>query len=52
MVLIAVLSVAVLVALVAALPIWPHGRKFSFYPISGVAFVILVILYLVWSGRL
>jgi hypothetical protein len=52
MALMAILSIAVLVALVAALPIWPHSRKWGFYPISGVALVILVILYLVWSGRL
>jgi hypothetical protein len=52
MALMAILSIAVLVALVAALPIWPHSRKWGFYPISGIALVILVILYLVWSGRL
>ncbi len=52
MILIAILSIAVLVALVAALPIWPHRRKWNFYPISGVALVILVVLYLVWGGRL
>lgn len=52
MVLMGMLSIAVLVALVAELPIWPHSKKWSFYPISGVAVVILVILYLVWSGRL
>ena len=52
MVLMAILSIAVLGALVAALPIWPHSRKWGFYPISGIALAILVILYLVWSGRL
>jgi hypothetical protein len=51
-ILIVILSIAVLVALVAALPIWPHSRTWSFYPISGIALVILVILYLVWSGRI
>jgi hypothetical protein len=52
MALMAMLSIAVLVALVAALPIWPHSKKWGFYPISGIALVILVILYFVWSGRL
>ena len=52
MALIAILSIAVLVALVAALPVWPHSRKWNFYPIGGIALAILVILYLVWSGRL
>ena len=52
MVLMAILSVAVLVALVASLPIWPHSKNWGFYPISGVSVVILIILFLVWSGRL
>ena len=52
MFLMAVLSVVVLVVLVASLPIWPHSKSWGFYPNSGVSLVILIILYLVWSGRL
>lgn len=52
MMLMAILSVAVIVALVATLPIWPHSKKWGFYPISGVSLLILVVLYLAWSGRL
>jgi hypothetical protein len=47
-----ILPVFVLIALVASLPIWPHSRKWSFYPISGVGLAILVLLFLFWSGRL
>ncbi len=47
-----ILSVVVLVVLVASLPIWPHSKSWSYYPIGGVSLVILIILYLVWSGRL
>jgi hypothetical protein len=47
-----ILSAVVLVVLVASLPIWPHSKNWSYYPIGGVSLVILIILYLVWSGRL
>jgi hypothetical protein len=51
MMLMAILSVAVLVALVASLPVWPHSKNWGFYPIGGVSLVILVILYLAWTSR-
>jgi hypothetical protein len=47
-----ILSVVVLVVLVASLPIWPHSKSWGFYPIGGVSLVILIILYLAWTGRL
>jgi ABC-type uncharacterized transport system permease subunit len=47
-----ILPVFLLIALVASLPIWRHSKKWSFYPISGVGLVILIILFLFWTGRL
>jgi hypothetical protein len=47
-----VLPVFVLIALVATLPIWPHSKKWGFYPLAGVSVVILILLFLVWTGRL
>jgi hypothetical protein len=47
-----ILSVVVLVVLVASLPIRPHNKSWGYYPIGGVSLVILIILYLVWSGKL
>jgi hypothetical protein len=47
-----VLPIFVLIALVASLPIWPHSKKWGFYPIAGISAVILIILFLFWSGRL
>ena len=52
MFLMTVLSVFVLVALVASLPIWPHSKKWGFGPIAGVSVTILVILILFWTGHL
>jgi hypothetical protein len=47
-----VLPVFVLIAVVATLPIWPHSKKWGFYPLAGVSVVILILLFLVWTGRL
>ena len=47
-----ILPVIILIALVGSLPIWPHSKKWGFYPISGVSVIILIILFLFWTGRL
>ena len=47
-----VLPVFILIALVGSLPIWPHSKKWSFHPISGVSMIILIVLFLFWTGRL
>jgi Protein of unknown function (DUF3309) len=52
MFLMAVLAVFVLIALVGSLPIWPHSRKWGFYPISAISVIILIILILVWTSRI
>jgi Protein of unknown function (DUF3309) len=47
-----VLPIFVIIALVGSLPIWPHSKKWGFYPIATVSVIILVILFLFWTGRL
>jgi hypothetical protein len=47
-----ILPIFVLIALVGCLPIWHHSRKWGFYPIGGVSVVILIILFMFWTGRL
>ncbi len=47
-----ILAAVVLVALVGSLPIWRHSKKWGFYPIGGVSLLILIILFLFWTGRL
>jgi hypothetical protein len=47
-----VLPVVVLIAVVGSLPIWRHSKKWGFYPISGISLIILILLFLFWSGRL
>jgi bacteriorhodopsin len=47
-----ILTVALIVALVGALPTWPHSKNWGYYPIGGVSLVILIVLVLLLTGRL
>jgi bacteriorhodopsin len=40
------LTIAVIIAAVGALPIWHHSKSWGYYPIGGVSVVILIILFL------
>ena len=46
-----ILPVFLLIALVAVLPIWRHSKKWSFYPLGGLSLLILIVLFLFWTGR-
>jgi hypothetical protein len=52
MLLMFILPIALLVAVVGSLPIWGHSKKWGYYPISGVGLIILIVLFLFWTGRL
>jgi hypothetical protein len=41
-----VLTIAVIIAAVACLPIWRHSKNWGFYPISGASVIIVIILIL------
>jgi bacteriorhodopsin len=47
-----ILTIVLIVALIGALPTWPHSRNWGYYPISGVSVVILIVLALLLTGRL
>jgi bacteriorhodopsin len=46
------LTIAVIIAAVGALPIWHHSKSWGYYPIGGVSVVILIILFFLLRGRL
>jgi len=50
--LIFVLTIALIVALIGALPTWPHSKNWGYYGISGVSVLILIVLVLLLTGRL
>ena len=41
-----VLLIVLVVLLVGALPRWPHSRNWGYYPSSGLAVAVIVILIL------
>jgi hypothetical protein len=51
MALIFVLAIAVVIALVGSLPVWPHSKSWGYFPLGVVSVVILIILIVLLSGR-
>jgi hypothetical protein len=51
MTLLFVFAVVIIIALVGSLPIWPHSKKWGYYPV-GVSVVIVIILALYFTGHL
>jgi hypothetical protein len=41
-----VLIVLVILALIGALPTWPHSRSWGYYPSSGLGAVVVVLVVL------
>jgi hypothetical protein len=46
-----VLIVLLILALLGALPRWPHSRNWGYYPSGGLGLVLLIIIVLVVLGR-
>ena len=46
----AILIVILVLALVGALPRWPHSRNWGYYPSGGVGLVLLIIVILLILG--
>jgi hypothetical protein len=42
----------VLVAVIGALPTWPHSRQWGYYPSGGLGLVLVILLVLVLMGRI
>jgi hypothetical protein len=47
-----ILIVLLILALIGALPTWPHSREWGYYPTGGVGVILLIVLILVLLGRL
>lgn len=47
-----ILIVFLVLALVGALPTWPHSRSWGYYPTGGLGLVLTVVLILLLVGRL
>jgi hypothetical protein len=47
-----ILLVILVLLLVGAVPSWPYSRDWGYYPSGGVALLLLIVLFLLLSGRL
>jgi low affinity Fe/Cu permease len=45
------LMIAVFIALIGSLPIWPHSKKWSLYPALGITLFLLIVLYFIYYHR-
>jgi hypothetical protein len=47
-----IILLIVVLVLLGALPTWPYSRSWGYYPSSLIGVLLLVIVFLVLSGRL
>jgi hypothetical protein len=47
-----ILIVILILALVGALPTWPHSRNWGYYPTGGLGFILLIVIILLLLGRI
>jgi hypothetical protein len=47
-----ILLVILILALLGALPAWPHSQSWGYYPSGGLGLVLVIVLVLVLTGRL
>ena len=47
-----ILIVVLILALVGALPAWPHSRSWGYYPSGGLGLIVLVLIILLLLGRI
>lgn len=47
-----ILLVVIILMLIGAIPTWPHSREWGYAPSGTLGIVVLVLLVLVFTGRL
>jgi hypothetical protein len=45
-----VLTVVLILALIGALPAWPHSRNWGYYPSGGIGSILVILLILLLLG--
>jgi hypothetical protein len=46
------LIIVLVILAIGAAPAWPHSREWGYYPSSGLGIIVLILLVLVFTGRL
>jgi len=47
-----ILLIVLVLLFVGALPTWPHSQSWGYFPSGGLGLVVLILLILVFTGRL
>ena len=47
-----IVLVLLFLMLLGAIPTWPHSRNWGYYPSGGLSVVLLIILLLMFTGRI
>jgi hypothetical protein len=47
-----ILIVILILALVGALPTWPHSRGWGYYPTGGLGLILVIVIILLVLGRI
>lgn len=47
-----ILIVFLILALIGALPRWPHSRSWGYYPTGGIGLILVVVLVLLLAGMI
>ena len=52
LVLTTILLIVLVLALLGAFPTWPHSRNWGYAPSGGVGLLLLIVVVLLFTGRL
>lgn len=47
-----ILLIVLVLALLGAIPTWPHSKQWGYYPSSGIGLVLLIIVILLLLGKI
>ena len=47
-----ILVIVLILALLGMIPVWPHSRSWGYAPSGGVGLIVLIVLVLIFMGRL
>jgi hypothetical protein len=45
------LMIILVLAVLGALPTWPHSRRWGYYPSSGLGIVLLIVCFMIFFGH-
>lgn len=47
-----ILLIVLVLLIIGAIPAWPHSRDWGYYPSGGLGLVLIILLVLVFMGKI